>query len=323
MHCCAPCSSAYGCSSIPNAYKGKIAAAVKESTGRELKLPGDIKLSVIPWVALELGPASLGNPPGFSDEPFLSFTHASVRVRLLPLLRQHLGSRSRARSRDWIYACARMRQGEAIGRAPNPSSAGQNQTWITPMQPGALESLANIRIQNGRVSYEGITVEKFNLETGSLASDRHIPIHLTFDASRAPAGEQLSLNAKFDLSQDAAHKPLQFSGVNVSGTLARPGDGRPVHWDLSAPGLNINMNEQTVAAPAFNFNYSGVHFTGSFQATRIIDDLRIAGSLSLAPCSCGSLNRGWDSRCPRRAIRRRCRSCPRPPILPTTRRRLG
>jgi len=64
----------------PNAYKGKIAAAVKESTGRELKLPGDIKLSVLPWVALELGPASLGNPPGFSDEPFLSFTHASVRV---------------------------------------------------------------------------------------------------------------------------------------------------------------------------------------------------------------------------------------------------
>ncbi len=74
----------------PNAYKGKIVAAVKESTGRELKLPGDIKLSVIPWVALELGPASLGNPPGFSDEPFLSFTHANVRVRLLPLLLRHL-----------------------------------------------------------------------------------------------------------------------------------------------------------------------------------------------------------------------------------------
>src|ERR1700761_6152851 len=74
----------------PNAYKSKIAAAVKASTGRELKLPGDIKLSVIPWVALKLGPASLGSPPGFGDEPFLSFTHASVRVRLLPLLRQRL-----------------------------------------------------------------------------------------------------------------------------------------------------------------------------------------------------------------------------------------
>ena len=49
----------------PNAYKGQLAAAVKKSTGRDLQLPGDIKLSVLPWVALELGPASLGNPPGF------------------------------------------------------------------------------------------------------------------------------------------------------------------------------------------------------------------------------------------------------------------
>ena len=41
----------------PNDYKGRIAAAVKESTGRDLVLKGDIKLTVFPWVALELGPA--------------------------------------------------------------------------------------------------------------------------------------------------------------------------------------------------------------------------------------------------------------------------
>src|SRR5258705_6578798 len=74
----------------PNQFKGRIAAAVKESTGRELQLTGDIKLSVFPWIALELGPATLGNPPGFSEEPFLSLAHASVRVELLPLLRERL-----------------------------------------------------------------------------------------------------------------------------------------------------------------------------------------------------------------------------------------
>jgi AsmA protein len=54
----------------PNNFKDRIAAAVKQSTGRELKLDGDIKLSVFPWIALELGPATLGNPPGFGDQPF-------------------------------------------------------------------------------------------------------------------------------------------------------------------------------------------------------------------------------------------------------------
>ena len=37
----------------PNDYKPRIAAAVKNATGRELKLEGAIKLSVFPWIALE------------------------------------------------------------------------------------------------------------------------------------------------------------------------------------------------------------------------------------------------------------------------------
>jgi AsmA protein len=265
----------------PNAYKSKIAASVKESTGRELKLAGDIKLSVIPWVALELGPASLGSPPGFSDEPFLSFTHASVRVRLLPLLKERLQvARVDVEGLDLRLRENAAGRGNWQGAEPEHPAAKSDgdHTDAGPV----LEWLANIRVVNGRVTYEGITVEKFDLQTGSLASDRHIPVNLTFDASRAPSGEQLSLNAKFDLSQDAAQKPLRFSAVNVSGTLNRPGEARPAHWDLSAPEINVNA-AHTLAAQAFNFSYSGVHLTGSAQATNILEDLSIAGSVTLAP----------------------------------------
>jgi AsmA protein len=266
----------------PNAYKGRIAAAVQESTGRELKLQGDIKLSVIPWVALELGPASLGNPPGFSDEPFLTISHASVRVRLLPLLRQRLEvARVEVSGLDLRLlknAAGRGNwQGAESERSPTKSDVDHTDAAL------GLESLANIRIDNGRVAFEGITVEKFNLETGSLAADRHIPVNLTFDANRAPAGEQLSLNAKFDLSQEAARTALRFSAVHVSGSLNRPGDGRPAHWDLSAPEIDLDATEQTLAAPAFDLSYSGAHLTGGAHATKIIDDLSVTGSVNLAP----------------------------------------
>lgn len=265
----------------PNVYKGKIIAAVKESTGRELKLPGDIKLSVIPWVALELGPASLGNPPGFSDEPFLSFRHASVRVRLLPLIMKRLEvARVEVDGLD-----LRLRK-NAAGRGNwQGVESGEPAKPDVDHTGGAVElsSLANIRIVDGRVTDEGITVEKFNLQSGSLASDRHFPVNLSFDAGRAPSGEQLSLNAKFDLSQEAAQKPLRFSAVNVSGTLARPGDRRPEHWDLSAPAIDVSITQQTLAAPAFNLSYSGAHLTGSAQASQIIGDAHVSGSASLAP----------------------------------------
>jgi AsmA protein len=264
----------------PNVYKGKLAAAVHQATGRELKLTGDIKLSVIPWVALELGPASLGNPKGFGDEPFLSFTHASVRVKLLPLLRQRLEiARVEVQGLD-----LRLRK-NAAGRgnwqsveSEQPTKSDLDHTAASP----ALESLANIRVDNGRISYEGIIVEKLQLETGSIAVDRHIPINLSFDANQASAGTQLTLSAKFDLSQ-GAQNALRFSAVNVSGTLNRPGDGRPAHWDLAAPQVEVNLTQQTFAAQAFNLSYSGAHLTGSARATNIMDDLSVAGSITLAP----------------------------------------
>jgi AsmA protein len=120
----------------PNDYKPRIVAAVRQATGRELVLQGDLTLSEFHRLALELGPASLGNPPGFDGQaveagasasvppgtaaggpsagssgvaasspsagpfgspsgvaasrPFVSFTHASVRAKLLPLLFKRL-----------------------------------------------------------------------------------------------------------------------------------------------------------------------------------------------------------------------------------------
>jgi AsmA protein len=266
----------------PNTFKGKIAAAVKESTGRELKLTGDIKLSVMPWVALQLGPATVGNPPGFSDEPFLSFTHASVRVKLLPLLRQHLQiTRVEVEGLDLRLRKNAAGRGNWQGTEAEPLKTKPDVDHID--RSPTLEWLANVRVENGRVAYEGVTVDKFNLETGSLAADRHIPTSLTFDVSRAPTGEQLSLNAKFDLSQDAAQKPLRFSAVNVSGTLSLPGDGRTAHWDLSAPEIDLDTTRQSLVAQAFNLSYSGAHLMGSAQVTKMVDDLSVAGSLTLGP----------------------------------------
>ena len=45
----------------PNDYKDDIVKVVHDKTGRELQLKGDIKLSLFPWLGLELGQTSLGN----------------------------------------------------------------------------------------------------------------------------------------------------------------------------------------------------------------------------------------------------------------------
>ena len=64
----------------PNDYKDKIAAGVKEATGRELVIEGDLRLSLFPWLAVEMGKTELGNAPGFDDAPFASFESARLSV---------------------------------------------------------------------------------------------------------------------------------------------------------------------------------------------------------------------------------------------------
>ena len=70
----------------PNDYKGEIASQVKQQTGRELKIEGDISLSFFPWLGLELGRMELGNARGFGPEPFARIDTADAKVKILPLL---------------------------------------------------------------------------------------------------------------------------------------------------------------------------------------------------------------------------------------------
>jgi AsmA protein len=263
----------------PNHYKGRIAAAVKESTGRELQLSGDIKLSVFPWVALELGPAALGNLPGFGEEPFLSLTHASVRVKLLPLLRERL----EVARLDIDGLNVRLRKNaEGRGNWQAAQKARPAEADAT-HAPRAWTLLARLHVQHGRVSYEGTTVENIALETGAATAEQVIPVRASFDANRGIAGELVSMNAQFDLSEDVSGQQWQFAAVILSGTLARPGMERPTHWDLSAPALEVNLTQQTFSVPTFTMSYAGAHVSGKVSANHILDDLSMTGSASLAP----------------------------------------
>ncbi len=74
----------------PNDYKDEISAAVKDATGRELSFQGDLKLSVFPWLGVELGALELSNAEGFGPDAFAKVGGAAVKVQLLPLLKKEV-----------------------------------------------------------------------------------------------------------------------------------------------------------------------------------------------------------------------------------------
>jgi AsmA protein len=280
----------------PNTFKDRIAAAVKESTGRELKLEGDIKLSVFPWIALELGPASLGNPPGWTapgwtapgwtapgsgEQPFLSFTKAAVRVKLLPLLQKRLEiarvdveglnlmlARNPAGRGNW--------QSPAAAPAPAQSEAPRHSSGLR------IESLSNIQIHAGRIRYQDTVIEHLELQSGSVGAGGDVPINLSFDAKQGTPSTDAIVAAQFNLRLETDGS-MRIAAVNVSGTLNRPGDQRPAHWDLSVPALAVDLDQQTLSAPAFTSSYSAVHVSGALHVTQLLGDPKAQGSVSLEP----------------------------------------
>ncbi|HVP70443.1 MAG TPA: AsmA family protein, partial [Gemmatimonadaceae bacterium] len=140
----------------PNDYKARIATEVRKATGRELTLAGKIKLTVFPWIALELGPATLGNPPGFGAEPFATVQHAAVRVRLVPLLRKRLQiGRIEVDGLDLRL----VRRADGKGNWQDFGARESTAPRSPPASYAAIPELAGIAVANSRISYQGIVAD--------------------------------------------------------------------------------------------------------------------------------------------------------------------
>lgn len=267
----------------PNNYKGTIQAKVKAATGRDLILKGDLALSVFPWVALELGPAALSSPPGFGDQPFLSFQRAVVRVKLLPLLARRievakvtldgldLNLRKDARGQgNWSFA----KTGTTTATAPAGKESGGS--------PEAL-SIEGIAVTHGHVSYPPYVIDSLDFETGAFAAGKTVPVTLKLTANRGVAGESFDVSGKLDLRMSDDTKVFHVAALDVSGGVRQSGVSQPLHWDLAIPTLDADLGKQTLALPTMTMSLASAKLTLSASGTQIVDDMHLTGSLELSP----------------------------------------
>jgi AsmA protein len=266
----------------PNDYKPQIAAAVKRATGRELMLEGNLKLSVFPWIALELGSASLGNPPGFPVEPFVAFKHASVRVKLAPLLAKRLEV-GRVELDGLDLKLLKNKEGKGnwagFGRSEGAAPAPDAET----PSGGGIPEVAGFKITNARVSYEDLVLENLALETGSLGGRVASPVTLHVDAHRGTAGEKASLDAHFELRADSAAERYSLNALALSSAVTVAGNPKPVRLSVSAPAVDFDLKAETVSARALQVNAAGVVVNASLQGTKILDAMDLKGAVKVEP----------------------------------------
>jgi AsmA protein len=242
----------------PNDYKDTITAQVQARTGRTLTLDGDLSLSYFPWLGVETGKATLGNAPGFGDQPFATLEHVNVHVRLMPLLER------RVEAGKVVIDGLRLnlaRNAEGVGNwedllakeeAPAPAPEGPAVSGVEVAGLTLANSSLSYRDDQAKTNY---VVENISLDTGALSPGRPIDIALALKvASGLPWVTDLAFdgtvstnaeNTKYDvdemkldytlhdasqaevargsltgkLSADTAQSVYSFDGAQLTGTV--------------------------------------------------------------------------------------------------------
>jgi AsmA protein len=251
-------------------------------------LPGDIRLSVFPWLALELGPASLGNPPGFGAEPFATLQRVKARIRVLPLLRGELeAGRLEIDGLDLRLAQDAAGKGnwEDFGQAAEDADAG-----TTDASPGTPRlQLAGIVVRDSRIAFEDLSVEQLGVDIGSVVPGRPVTVSLRANVIPTPGDAPIPLTLATTLTPDVDAQRYRFAPLALAGSLPPSADSAQgtaaLPWRFDAPTLDLDLAQQTLAAPAFEAGYGAARLGGSIDGTKIIDAPELTGRFALQPVS--------------------------------------
>lgn len=233
-------------------WNTRIAAIVTESTGRELRIDGDVQLSILPGLTFVMRDVHFANAPGMKAPQMVSVGSVSGKVRLFPLLARRVvvdeliiqkpsinlevDSEGRA---NWVLAPAAEAPAEPEDKDADGKAA----------LPFKGLSLGDVRLSQGRFSLRDATSGQ-----KVVAKDVNLTIALAQLDSPLTLALQMDLNdesVKVDLAVDSPQRVLDgmvstLQAAVVSKYVTTDYSGRM--QQIPVPGLDgiFNLNVPSV-----------------------------------------------------------------------------
>tara|TARA_R110002050_G_scaffold57423_3_gene128901 strand:- start:56175 stop:58607 length:2433 start_codon:yes stop_codon:yes gene_type:complete len=215
----------------PNDYKQEISSQVEKATGRTLILDGDIKLSVFPWIALELGPLSLSNATGFKAESFAKVQAAEIRIKLMPLLNKQLEmdtiildglvlnlEKNKAGKANWD---------DLVPKDETPADSTTKADVQSNDGPAlAAISIAGVKLTNANILWSDATtnenykLQNFNLNTDPLIPGKATALDMEFDVVSTKPQAQAYIKLDTKVMVDIENQHYMLTGLNLTTQLS-------------------------------------------------------------------------------------------------------
>lgn len=229
-------------------YKGKVVAIVKEQTGRDLRIDGDIGLSFFPNIAVSIEDVGFSNAPWAKEPEMASMKEMRAALKLIPLFSGNVEIDSFSLVDPIIHLEVRKDgtpnwQFETAERVPAADDAAAQDNDSGGSALGQVR-LGDVSIENGTATYR-------NAQTGANYAAEQVNVNLALpglddpflaDGSLVWNGDEIGIDMKAD-------RPRALT----------EGGETPVVVTISAPKVNAS-------------------YTGTLKA---LDGLAFAGNVDL------------------------------------------
>ena len=279
----------------PNQYKGQIISQVKKETGRELAIPGDIKLSVFPWLGVQLGEVSLGNAAGFGEKPMAQIKTMDVRIKLLPLLHKEVQI-AHVTLDGLALNLQRNAKGQTNWDDLTRKEAPAKPKTKEPTQPrgAALAALAvdGLSLTHSQLNWadaqtnQHYTLSDIDMSLGAVAFDQTFPLKasLNFSSRQPEANGKLALVTDITVAanlQQVSLKNLKLETQYNSAALAKPLP--PISAELAL--LDLDLSNETLRTKGLQLTAYNLKLRADVAAQKVLSAPSYQGQLTLAPFS--------------------------------------
>jgi AsmA protein len=275
----------------PNNYKPEIVAAVKEKTGKELNLIGELKLSVFPWLGVSTGQMTLSNSAGFQDRDFVTLESSDIKLNLMPLLTQKIDV-----NRIVLKGLVLNLEKNTLGvnswdnltaiNAIEPDNNNEEQIAVNSLTVLAVSGMV---IENAQINWRDQAAGKqlffkdVNLNVDSFSFDKSVALNLTGLVIKSDSAYKaaIKLSSQFVVSKNL--KTFVFNNNELQATLSNENTAdTTLIATLAVANVFLDKQTQTLKASGLKLVVDDIVVSADLSGSYLDEHYAIQGPVTLS-----------------------------------------
>jgi len=239
----------------PNTYKPQLSTAVKEATGRDLSIAGDISVVFYPVLGFKAAGLDMGNPEGFSEKEFIKAGEVQAGVKLMPLLQKKVEITT-VRLVEPQITVIKLANGKTNLEMPEKGAAKKAET------PKLDISIDGIEVSKAKVTYidkaagKTTAINPLNLKIPSYASGRDIDVALDMVVQNPAPAKPIKLDVTTTVKPDLGKGEFTFrnlkANVDLGGAKAS-----------ATAGVVVNTKSEEIKITNLETGWQGTNLKGN------------------------------------------------------------